>query len=539
MGVTRAAAWFVVGALAVDAGCGGRTGLNAGRAERVGVGAPGGVGSAGAGGSAPAGGTISGRGGSVVGGSAGSGGVGGSVSQGGSGGAAGRGGAAGVAGQIAAGGIAGSAGASASAGAAGSAGSSGTAGTAGIGGEGGEGGEAGNPDATALGLGAFHTCAAFADGSMRCWGTAGYIGSGSEVTIGDDEPASAVPVVEMGGDVRRIAAGWYHTCAIMASGSVRCFGVAADGRLGYANAEDIGDDETPASAGDVDIGAPVVRVSVGPSHTCALLTTAAVRCWGSNNGYQLGYPSLATIGDDEAPATAGDLDLGGPVIQVVVGGNHSCALLEGGTVRCWGTGSGGRLGYGNVETIGDDESPREAGDVDVGGDVVSLAAGLLHTCALLATGNVRCWGPGTYGVLGYGNQDPIGDDETPAQAGDVDVGGTVLQIAAGDFATCALLDGGSVRCWGRAIEGELGYGNLDDIGDDETPASAGDVPLGAPATHIDVGFLHTCAILQSGAVRCWGRAETGALGYGSVDINDIGDDETPASAGDVPMWPDP
>ena len=62
----------------------------------------------------------------------------------------------------------------------------------------------------------------------------------------------------------------------------------------------------------------------------------------------------------------------------------------------------------------------------------------------------------------------------------------------------------------------------DDIGDDETPASAGDVDV---ATRIDVGFLHACATLDSGAVRCWGRGSTGALGYGNT--RSIGDDEAP------------
>ena len=107
----------------------------------------------------------------------------------------------------------------------------------------------------------------------------------------------------------------------------------------------------------------------------------------------------------------------------------------------------------------------------------------------------------------------------------------MTELAAGDFATCAVLVGGAVRCWGRAVQGELGYGNLEDIGDDETPASAGDVPVGGPVARIDVGFFHTCAVLVSGGIRCWGRASTGALGYGNTE--DIGDDETPASAGDV------
>jgi alpha-tubulin suppressor-like RCC1 family protein len=339
--------------------------------------------------------------------------------------------------------------------------------------------------------------------------------------------------VQLGGRVVRLSASWYHTCAVLDSGNVRCFGDGAYGELGYGNVNSIGDDETPASAGDVNVGGPVSQVSTGPDDTCAALQDGRLRCWGSNADWVLGYPKNTPIGDDESPASAGDVDVGGFVVQTANGLGHTCALLDTGKVRCWGNGTGGRLGYGNTNTIGDDETPASAGDVDLGGRAVQLVAGSVHTCALLDTGKVRCWGSGGFGVLGHGNMSSIGDDETPASAGDVDVGGTVTQLAAGEFGTCALLSGGTVRCWGRGTEGRLGYGNTNDIGDDETPASAGDVDVGGPVVQIAMGFLHTCALLRGGAVRCWGRASTGALGYGN--INDIGDNETPASAGNVKL----
>jgi alpha-tubulin suppressor-like RCC1 family protein len=115
------------------------------------------------------------------------------------------------------------------------------------------------------------------------------------------------------------------------------------------------------------------------------------------------------------------------------------------------------------------------GDVDVGGSVEAITAGGSHTCALLVGGAVRCWGDGTF--VGYGNGETIGDDETPASAGDVDVGGRVVQISAGRTHTCAVLDGGAVRCWGHGAYGELGYASTEWIGDDELPASAGDVKV--------------------------------------------------------------
>jgi alpha-tubulin suppressor-like RCC1 family protein len=118
---------------------------------------------------------------------------------------------------------------------------------------------------------------------------------------------------------------------------------------------------------------------------------------------------------------AGDVQVGGAVEQIAVGNAHTCAVLVGGTVRCWGRGQYGRLGYGDELDVGDNEHPYEAGDVEVGGTVVQVECGNFHTCARLADGAVRCWGGGDWGKLGYGNTDAIGDNETPESAGDVPV----------------------------------------------------------------------------------------------------------------------
>jgi len=307
--------------------------------------------------------------------------------------------------------------------------------------------------------------------------------------------------------VRQIAAGGDHTCALLTTGAVRCWGLNDYGQLGYGNTNKIGDDETPASAGDVDVGGPVQQIVAGYEQTCALLTNGAVRCWGA--GYH--YGNTNSIGDDETPASAGDVDVGGSVQQIAAGHGHTCVLLTNGAVRCWGW--GGQLGYGNTNTIGDDETPASAGDVNVGGPVQQIAAGGQHTCALLTNGAVRCWGWGGVG-LGYGNDNNIGDNEAPASAGDVNVGGgPVQQIAAGTH-TCALLTNGAVRCWFRA-----------------PPAS--DVNVGGSVQQVAAGMGHICALLTNGAVRCWGNGHDGQLGYGNT--NPIGYDEGPASAGDVPL----
>ena len=110
-----------------------------------------------------------------------------------------------------------------------------------------------------------------------------------------------------------------------------------------------------------------------------------------------------------------------------------------------------------------------------------LAAGAAHTCAVTEGGALYCWGRGTDGRLGYANTNPIGDDETPGQAGAVPVGAAVVGVALGSAHTCALLTSGSVRCWGDGALGQLGYGNLRTIGDNETPATVSDDPDATPA----------------------------------------------------------
>ena len=384
-----------------------------------------------------------------------------------------------------------------------------------------------------LALGEEHSCVLMDSGKVRCWGRgmSGQTGYalGAEA-IGDDELPKSVGDVKLLGKVVQLTAGYTHTCALYESGDVSCWG-GGEGSLGYPNITSYGFDNTPDQAGYIDVGGKAIQIAAGFTHSCALLESGAVRCWGRNEMGQLGYGNTTTIGDDETPATAGDVNIGGKATQITVGGGHSCALLESGAVRCWGYNAWGQLGYGNIDNIGDDETPASAGDVNVGARVLHIVANVGQTCALLESGAVRCWGQGEMGKLGYGNTDNIGDDETPVSAGDVNIGGNVVQLTAGEYHTCALMDSGAVRCWGNAKAGALGYGNANDIGDDESPTSAGDIDLGGQAVYLASGGGHNCAMLASGAVRCWGYGANGQLGYGSSE--NIGVANAPSSAGDV------
>lgn len=377
-----------------------------------------------------------------------------------------------------------------------------------------------------------HTCVLLDSDTVRCWGngSSGRLGYGNANNIGDDERPNVVGDVPIGGSIVQIAAGAYHTCAVLSTGAIRCWGNNYSGQLGYGHTDPIGDDESAGSAGDIDIGGSVIQITAGEHHTCALMDNGAVRCWGLGEGGRLGYGNWYSIGNDEVPATAGDVDVGGTVIQVSAGFEHTCALLNTGAVRCWGDGTAGRLGYGH--NGGYVSEPATAGDVNVGGTAIQITVNEWHTCALLSTGAVRCWGYANNGQLGYGNNHDVGAYPTmlPVTAGDINVGGKVIQIVAGRNHTCALLDMGAVRCWGRGSGGQLGYGNVDHVGDDESPASTGEFSVAGNVIQIAAGGDHTCALFYTGAVRCWGNNDYGMLGYSHTYT--IGDNEIPFE--DVP-----
>lgn len=243
----------------------------------------------------------------------------------------------------------------------------------------------------------------------------------------------------------------------------------------------MGDDELPGSRSPVQIGAAVLSLSVGTYHSCVVVASGAARCWSKPYIGPLGYQGLGLyVGDDETPEQAGDLNIGGAVSQIEAGDDHSCALLDGGRVRCWGRGQKldtnfpGVLGYEEVEDVGDDEAPGSAGDIDLGGAASALASAGKARCALLEDESVRCWGRGGSGVLGRASVDDVGDDEAPAEVGPVPLGGRVVGLSTGGLGhLCALLATGAVRCWGSNTRGELGLALTDNIGDDELPV---DVP---------------------------------------------------------------
>ncbi len=377
-------------------------------------------------------------------------------------------------------------------------------------------------------MGGTHVCALLDGGKVRCWGANefGQLGYGHVENGGDDETAAAAGDVDVGGGVTQLALGFHHTCALLDTKRVRCWGRNDHRELGYDHLDGIGDTEAPSSAGDVDLGGDVAAISAGWYFTCALLETGAVKCWGDGTGGVLGNATEERVG--LPPHMLDEIDLGGPVRQIASGQRHTCVQLEAGGVRCWGAGINGGLGYGNGEDIGDNELASAVGLVDVGGTspVVSLAAGYRTTCAVLENQSLRCWGVSR----GNGNAEAahIGDNELPSEAEDVDVGADVVSVSAGsgdEPVTCALVAGGNVRCWGVGVRG---YGGLEPLSN--RPSDYGDLDIGYPVRAVRAGYYDTCVLLERGSVRCWGSG--GLLGTGpSPGI--IGDDEPLTSMRDA------
>ena len=155
--------------------------------------------------------------------------------------------------------------------------------------------------------------------------------------------------------------------------------------------------------------------------------------------------------------------------------------------------------------------------------------GANFSCAIVTGGQVRCWGYGAEGELGYPGVTTVGAANTPASVGPVDLGAgyTATAISSGDYHTCAIRNDRSVVCWGYGGDGRLGYGDSSNVGDTQTPGSAGPVNLGPGRTaiailrdalaHVTAGGAHTCAILDNHQVVCWGFGFDGQLGYGNQD----------------------
>ena len=336
-----------------------------------------------------------------------------------------------------------------------------------------------------------------------------------------------------GRTAKSVASGFDHTCVLLDNDTVKCFGKNTNGQLGQGHTRNLGDDEGEMGnnlpAINLGTGRIGTSISVGVSHTCALLDNDSVKCWGSGAYGMLGQGHTNDIGDDadEMGNNLPTVDLGkGRTATVIAPGEwHTCALLDKGSVKCWGWAAHGRNGQGNSLKIGDE--PDEMGkhlipiDLGTGRTAIGISVGTPFSCALLDNGTVKCWGIGSFGQLGQGNTTSRGDgpDEMGDNLATIDLGTdrTATNLTSGRYHTCTALDDGTTKCWGWGANGRLGQEDTDDLGDE--PGEMGD-----NLTPIDLGtsISPSTDVLGTLAFKNGTSTASDAVSYGTNDITSLG-----------------
>ena len=386
-----------------------------------------------------------------------------------------------------------------------------------------------------LALGGSHSCALRDDGSVTCWGWNfyGQLGDGgieSSLTPADVCDGEAAAGCSPLAGIEALAGGENHTCAVTEEGGVRCWGRNEDGQLGEGTEIDrwlpvgvcrpLADEPAPPPAGCEPL-AGIVAITAGSSHSCALTDAGGVLCWGGNARGQLGS---GTIADNARPAavcagqgeTAGGCEPLAGVAAVSAGNDHTCALMAAGDLRCWGDNGSGALGDGGL--CGDvcgwpvavcAAAVAESSCEPLAG-VTAVSGGGRHHCAVVADGRVVCWG-----------------DDAQGQLGDGTLVGAVA-VAAGVGHTCAIDGAGGVLCWGANFVSQLGDGTMQ-----PSPLPVRVVGLESGVAVLAAGGSHSCALRGEGGVRCWGWNADGRLGDGTfgerhlpVEVVGLGDKVT-------------
>ena len=354
-------------------------------------------------------------------------------------------------------------------------------------------------------------------------------------------------------EVAIVSLGESHACAIGTLDQMKCWGDGEYGKTGHENTADYGDEEKEMGLylmfADVGSGLTFTDVAAGDRFTCGLLNDATVKCWGRNAhlGSAAGEIGSGSRGDGylEMGASTSRVYIGDWNATAITAGDlHACAIVNDSSsdeLICWGDNTHGQLGLGNTDWIGDTETDVSSGSLpqadlpDRSQGISQVSAGNSHTCVLWDDGEMACWGDNTYGQLGVGSTDTIGDGGSEMGNNlvlvDFPAGRTATQISAGEDMTCAVLDNGGLTCWGRGSHGRLGSESTANIGG--TSGEMGDnletVDLGSGLSveSVKVGHGSSCAILDYVAietphiVKCWGAGASGALGLG--DANNRGD----------------
>ncbi len=334
-----------------------------------------------------------------------------------------------------------------------------------------------------------------------------YRGGAFSILVGDgtytNGPGLALTVTVV---ATAVSAGAFHTCAVLSYGGIECWGINNYGQLGNGT---VVNSSTPVAVSGIT---NAIAVSAGRYQTCALLSDSTVRCWGRNNFGQLGD---GTTTQRNAPVQV--LAVGGAgglsaATAISAGGDHTCALISGGGVDCWGRNNYGQLGDGTTTQRTTPVQVHGVGGVGNLTGISVVSSGMSHTCAVVTDGTARCWGYNGYGQLGDATTT---QRTTPVQVHGVGGAGNltgVATISGGMYHTCVADTDGTVECWGRNNDGQLGDGSTTQR---TSPVAVSGI---ATATGVSAGMYHTCARLANGTAGCWGFNGEGQLGDGTLTL---------------------
>jgi alpha-tubulin suppressor-like RCC1 family protein/Tfp pilus assembly protein PilE len=349
-----------------------------------------------------------------------------------------------------------------------------------------------NFKATQVGVGKQHACALTTAGTVKCWGNNANGKLGDGTTIVRSTPVDVVGVGGSGvlGGVSSISLGGANSCAVK-NGSVLCWGSGSSGALGNGSSTA---SSTPVAVSGI---ANAVSVAVGEASSCAVLDTGSVKCWGANTSGKLGDGTTTSSNTPVAVLNLSDAK------SVSVGVAHACAVTTAGEAKCWGNNDKYQLGSG---TAGDKTSPvsvKTSGSGPVLTGVKAISAGNYTTCAVMEDKGVKCWGSGGYGQIGNGSTTPRAGflvyPTVVIESGSNAAVTSALTVETKYDRSCALLDDGSVKCWGDNSGRQLGLGSTASV------TSATQVTgLSGGVAQVETSDYHSCALLLTGEVKCWG-----------------------------------
>ena len=347
--------------------------------------------------------------------------------------------------------------------------------------------------------GANFTCAVKRDGTAWCWG----FGGNGQLGNGSQEDKVLPTRVEGLSGLSSVCAGTTHACAVGAEdGSLWCWGDNTSGQLGDGT---LVSSPLPKKVDDLP---PIREVSAGLNVTCAVDWDQNLLCWGSNSWGELG---LGFVSDATEPNVVEPTEVPNQssvsAVSVSLGTPDVCTVSQG-LVWCWGMGTDGQLGNGDntdsshpVQVLDDSLPPHPLSASWVSTGTAFACAGQDNVGP-----SISCWGTNNNGVLGVGTE-----DATSATAMTITEPDDVDSVSSGVTHACAHRVNGHVACWGDNSLGALGLGSNE--------PSYSNVPVDVPGlentVQMDVGALHTCVLLTSGELKCWGDNSSGQLGDGT------------------------